>query len=151
MVRHPASELWNEIDVATLQQLWDRGLSAAMIACEIHRSRSAVCGKLHRLNLWRRGERSIKTKPPEVCKPKMPKAPKQPKVARVAAAAARNFAAVKSTATPVPFLRARRFHCRAVLDQRGPDGLAMFCGARKVPGSPWCREHHLLFHNYGRA
>jgi hypothetical protein len=61
------------------------------------------------------------------------------------------FAPVESAAKPVPFLEAKSFHCRAVLDQRGEDGLAMFCGARKLKGSPWCLKHHRLFVQYGRA
>ena len=57
----------------------------------------------------------------------------------------KKFAPVVSAAQAVHILKAKRYHCRAVLDERASDGLAMFCGARKLAGSSFCAEHTRLF------
>jgi hypothetical protein len=46
---------------------------------------------------------------------------------------------------PVPLLQLRSCHCRAVLDERGEDGLALFCGADRLAGSSHCGFHHARF------
>lgn len=52
---------------------------------------------------------------------------------------------------PVPFLALRYYHCRCVLDQRGKDGLALFCGARRLDGSSYCPAHTRQFHYSWRS
>ncbi|HMF48272.1 MAG TPA: hypothetical protein VK603_06510 [Candidatus Saccharimonadales bacterium] len=55
---------------------------------------------------------------------------------------------------PVPLLKAKPRHCRAPLDERGPDGLVMFCGRptvrREINGEmrkySWCANHYQRFH-----
>ncbi|KYK44745.1 hypothetical protein A1D31_36145 [Bradyrhizobium liaoningense] len=107
----------------------------------MHRTRSAVSGKIARLKLKRPEGLSPMTKATTKQSPVVALAPKPCKLVPVEAA----------SANPVPFLQAKSFHCRAVLDERGEDGLAMFCGARKRLGSSWCPKHHRLFVTYGRA
>lgn len=46
---------------------------------------------------------------------------------------------------PVPFLKRRARHCACVLDERGRDGLALFCGAKTMFGKSWCPEHYARF------
>jgi hypothetical protein len=125
---------WDAKEEETLRQLWPSA-SASVIARALHRTRSAICGKIARMKLHRRAmavSRSPRKKPAE------------PKPARKRATI--KLAPINLTSTkPVPFLKAKSFHCRAVLDERGEDGLALFCGARKVSGSPWCARHHRLF------
>lgn len=118
-----------------------------MIADAMHRTRSSVCGKISRLKLKRPEGQSPMTK----ATTKRP--PKAEAVAVLAPKpAARKLAPVEAvTGKPVPFLHVKSFHCRAVLDERGEDGLAMFCGTRKLSGSSWCPKHHRLFVTYGRA
>lgn len=87
-------------------------------------------------------------------KPKVAPTPVEPisKAAPTPAEPLAKLAPIISAAgKPVPFLEVKRFHCRAVLDERGEDGLALFCGARKRKGSSWCPKHHRLFIAYGRA
>jgi hypothetical protein len=46
---------------------------------------------------------------------------------------------------PVPLLELRPFHCRAVLNERGDDGLALFCGVNRCEGSSYCDHHRARF------
>ncbi|MCL2452083.1 MAG: GcrA family cell cycle regulator [Alphaproteobacteria bacterium] len=52
---------------------------------------------------------------------------------------------------PVPLLSLRAHHCRAPMGdimgemERGPDGLPLFCGARRIAGSSYCEAHHKRF------
>lgn len=46
---------------------------------------------------------------------------------------------------PVHILDLKKHHCRAVLDARGWDGLALYCGAPKVVGSSYCEPHTAMF------
>jgi len=47
---------------------------------------------------------------------------------------------------PVAFLDLEDHHCRAVVIERGRDGLPLCCGARRLEGCSWCREHRRKFH-----
>lgn len=136
------------MDISTLRLMWVAGCSAAVIATALHKTRSAVCGKISRLKL-RSADRmaSVIAKQPKQ-KKAPPEAPKAPPMQHEPIT---KFAPVESAAKPVPFLQVKSFHCRAVLDERGEDGLAMFCGAKKLKGSSWCAKHHRLFVQYGRA
>ena len=146
MVINPTS--WNEMDISTLRLMWVAGCSAAVIATALHRTRSAVCGKINRLKL----NSADRTGSIIAKEPKQKKAPSvAPKASPMQHEPITKFSPVESAAKPVPFLEVKSFHCRAVLDQRGEDGLAMFCGAKKLKGSSWCPKHHRLFVNYGRA
>ncbi|WLA75068.1 GcrA family cell cycle regulator [Bradyrhizobium diazoefficiens] len=123
------------------------GASSSLIADALHRSRSSVCGKIARLRIKR----------PEGQQPMAKGTTKQSPKAEVPIVVAapkptRKLAPVEAVnGKPVPFLQAKSLHCRAVLDERGEDGLARFCGAKKKPGSSWCPKHHRLFVTYGRA
>src|SRR5690349_8074374 len=51
-----------------------------------------------------------------------------------------------ATENPVSIIDAEQHHCRAVLDQRDPNGRTMFCGAHVTRlGSSWCARHERLF------
>lgn len=133
---------WDDAAEQTLRRWVAEGASSSVIADAMHRTRSAVSGKISRLKLKR----------PEGQSPMTKAITKQPPKAEASVALARKLAPIEAVnSKPVPFLQAKRFHCRAVLNERGEDGLAMFCGAKKRPGSSWCPKHHRLFVNYGRA
>jgi GcrA cell cycle regulator len=134
---------WTAIAEQTLRLMWGKGASAAMIAAALHMTRGAVCGKLHRLKLNR---------PIVVVRKNMNHVPKPPRSKNIITAplALATLPPVEASAgKPVPFLKAKSFHCRAVLDERGDDGLVMFCGGRKVHGS-WCAKHYRRFVTLGR-
>lgn len=122
------SNEWSPVAETTLRNMFGAGASASLIADAVKKTRSAVCGKIKRLNL-RRESKPIMTKTPRRQTP--PRSIPQ-------------FVA-EATSKPVSILRAKRHHCRAVLDERAPDGLVMFCGAPKVPGSSWCARHKEKF------
>ncbi|MGX1151415.1 GcrA family cell cycle regulator [Bradyrhizobium ottawaense] len=138
---------WDDAAEQTLRRWVAEGASSSVIAYEMHRTRSSVCGKISRLKLKRPEDQSPMTKATRKQPPKS-----EGPVAVLAPKPARKIAPVEAVnGKPVPFLEAKSFHCRAVLDERGEDGLAMFCGARKRLGSSWCPKHHRLFVTYGRA
>ncbi|MBR0883566.1 hypothetical protein ABIF65_005940 [Bradyrhizobium japonicum] len=130
---------WDDAAEETLRRWVAEGASSSVIADAMHRTRSAVSGKIARLKLKRPEGLSPMTKAST-------KQPLKPEAIIVLADAPVEAAHGK----PVPFLEVKGFHCRAVLDERGEDGLAMFCGAKNRPGSSWCPKHHALFVTYGR-
>jgi|GEM_PF-3933769 len=125
------SNEWSDKAETTLRHMFNAGASAALIADAVDKTRSAVCGKIKRLKLHRESG------------PIMTRYTSKPHK-KSAAAPLRKFSTELAT-QPVSILNAKRHHCRAVLDQRAPNGLAMFCGARKVAGSPWCLRHKRKF------
>ncbi|MDA9544883.1 hypothetical protein ACM43_10270 [Bradyrhizobium sp. CCBAU 45321] len=137
---------WDDAAEEALRRWVAEGASSSVIADAMHRTRSAVAGKIARLKLKR----------PEGLSPMTKATTKQPPKSEAQIVLApkpeHKLAPVEATSgKPVPFLQARGFHCRAVLDERGEDGLAVFCGAKKRLGSSWCPKHHHLFVTYGRA
>lgn len=135
---------WTEEAIARLHQLVDDKLTAQEIAAQLGGglTRNAIIGKTHREKirlqtppLWRR-------KPAEPARPV--DAPIKP---------FRVLAPVRHD-RGVPYLQLERWHCKAVMDSRGRDGLVLCCGrqrCRDVNGSdtPWCAEHLELY--TGRA
>lgn len=119
---------WSPTAETTLRKMFGAGASASVIADAINKTRSAVCGKISRLNL-RRESKPILTKAPPRQTPRR---------------AIPEFVA-DAVSRPVSILDVKDHQCRAPLDQRDPNGLAMFCGARKVPGSSWCARHKRKF------
>ncbi|MBR0867788.1 hypothetical protein JQ640_40245 [Bradyrhizobium diazoefficiens] len=137
---------WDDAAEQTLRRWVAEGASSSVIADAMHRTRSAVSGKILRLKLKRPEGQSPMTKASAKQPPKA-----KASVVVLAPKPERKLAPVEAAnGKPVPFLQAKSFHCRAVLDERGEDGLAMFCGAKNRPGSSWCPKHHALFVTYGR-
>jgi len=135
-------QTWNEKAEEMLRQMWEDHVPSSLIAEALRMTRNAVCGKLARMRLHRNGMRNLgyshathRVSPliggPRVKKSKPAARPIAP--------------ALEVISDPVPILEAKSFHCRAVLDQRGEDGFALFCGAPKLEGSSWCAAHHRRF------
>src|SRR5262249_36843669 len=118
-----------------LRTMWMQGDSAALIADALHTSRNSVIGKVHRLGLSRTQRK--------------PKIAKQRTRSNVVPLRRKQAKPKPRPGESVPFLKVKWFHCRAVLDQRGKDGLAMFCGQTKAVGSPWCTKHRRAFTSPG--
>lgn len=114
-----------------LRAMWMEGSSAALIADALRTSRNSVIGKVHRLGLSRTQRK--------------PKVAKQPTRSNVVPLRRKTAKPMRRPGEPVPFLQAKWFHCRAVLDQRGKDGLVLFCGETKAFGSPWCAKHRRAY------
>lgn len=114
-----------------LRAMWMEGSSAALIADALRTSRNSIIGKVHRLGLSRTQR-----------KPKVAKLPTRLNVVLLRRKTAKPM---RRPGEPVPFLQAKWFHCRAVVDQRGKDGLVLFCGETKTIGSPWCAKHRRAY------
>lgn len=109
---------WTDERVATLQKLWQEGLSAGEIAKQLDITRNAVIGKAHRLNLQSRPSpirrnnnvQAIDTRP----------AKEIYKTAKIIA--------LSGHACQWP-----------VGDPRDPS--FEFCGKNAMPAKPYCRDH----------
>lgn len=134
---------WPDETVAKLTRWWLDGLSQSVIADRLGISKSAVGGKIHRLDLPRRpnpakhkdgvpngskaGARDHHTAPdPEAVKPMLAKDRKPPAApkTRPGAAMPRLYAPIRECAWP--------------LNDRRP---WKFCDAPTEPGKPYCRDH----------
>jgi hypothetical protein len=138
---------WTDEIVETCKSLrLNSNLSAQAIAEHIGNgmTRNMVIGKLSRLGIMRKPEPQTGAKT-ERSKPRTPNktvtirpragiAPPMP-IPEVPVIAGK----------PVHILDVQRHHCRCVLDERGADGLALYCGAPKVVGSSYCEDHTALF------
>ena len=134
---------WSEAQNTELVQLWTDGVPPSQIAKQIGRTRNAVIGRVHRINL-----------PPRRIK----RDPANPqKVAVRARKPIKRFIErpqpVKSVAPPleappggIALLDLRRSHCRAIIDIDGfTSNPARYCGARVAYGS-YCPHHSALFY-----
>ncbi|WP_028167581.1 GcrA family cell cycle regulator [Bradyrhizobium elkanii] len=131
---NPATSTWDSEAVSVLQRMWGAGNSASVIAAAMHRSRNAVIGKVVRMKLQRANGWPVTMKARTAFQ------------TRTKALSSRT-----EPARPVSYLKARDFHCHAVLDQRGADGLRMRCGARHLKGASWCQAHYLAYFNHSRS
>lgn len=116
-------EDWAENDVEILITLRKAGKSVAFIAGELRRSPGSVHSKISRMQLPLGAPVRVKVPTPPMAIPK-----------------------VQPSAHPVRLVDVEPQHCRTVLDLRGDDGLAMFCGEPKQKGSSYCAEHHAEFY-----
>jgi len=125
-----AKSSWPEDHIESLIELWPLK-TATEIGEILGRSKNSVIGKAHRLGLVtkalgrERGFTVPSRKPPKP-KPYKPKPPAPPPYEG-----------------PVPLMKATAFHCRAVVDGKDENGLAMICGKLIVPGQAFsfCSEH----------
>jgi hypothetical protein len=131
---------WTKDRINELTELWNgRYMSSADIARRMHLSRNAVIGKAHRLHLPNKAPTRIKAKPkPKPKKIKMDKKPVSPMPLPVP----------EVSVAPVEYLKLRSFHCRAIVDGIGSDGLVLSCGRQHVWGSSYCAKHLRQYHQY---
>jgi hypothetical protein len=127
---------WTEVEIETLKRDWLNGKSAGLIARCLRRSRSAICGKVHRLGL------PLGTTQRVCAIPTTPRAKPMPKPV-----------VVKKTPAPLPpmkclpLIEIDRNMCHALVDANGP----LYCGRRVVrlesgKRSSYCVEHHHQYH-----
>lgn len=114
---------WTDERVATLKELWEKGLSASQIASELGGvTRNAVIGKAHRMGLASRpspvkGE-AVKARPAAVKKAPEKKQPKQ----------------------RITLLDLTDRMCKWPIGHPGePD--FHFCGKPSASGAPYCEDH----------
>lgn len=125
---------WTIERIKELQELKALGWSAGMVAERLETTRNAVIGKIHRMKLEVRRV-PIVSRPafrPNNCGRKYNRKPPTPVVQLV----------LDLPTTGIPFMHLASFHCRWVLDGRGEDGLATFCGNQKHNGQSFCLFHY---------
>ncbi len=133
---------WTENNVSKLTRMWQDGYSATLIAKEMSpATRSAIIGKAHRLNLPPHGH-----KPPLRIIPFRPVKKRKPSVDKKPA-----LDPIEEDVSPVEYLKLKSYHCRALLDERGSDGLRLSCGRIRLRGSnglylsSYCPMHDRLY------
>ncbi|MCB1651269.1 MAG: gcrA cell cycle regulator family protein [Alphaproteobacteria bacterium] len=129
---------WTDDRVALLKKLWGEGKTAAEIAKELGGvTRNAVIGKAHRLKLSNRVSPIQQNKKPAV---KAPVTTKPVLEKKAAPAVVVRAASNESRRPKVPLIDLKANECRwADGDPREED--FGFCGARALPGLPYCTEH----------
>lgn len=123
-------QTWNDERVNLLKSMWGAGKTAAEIAQQLGGgiTRNAVIGKAHRLGLSGRIS-PISTK-------KIEKSHHIP----AAAQALLSEPVVEKSATAISMLELTESTCRWPLGDPKKAGFH-FCGARPVPGLPYCGHH----------
>jgi hypothetical protein len=127
-------------DIETITRMWLAGAPASEIGTVLGKSRKSVSGKVRRLKLVRT------VKPTVTSSPNFGDMATNLAEGRVRPPQSFTLSAQPLTPTAVPFLESTRTHCRCVLDERGADGFALFCGAPRQAGSSYCPDHHSQFH-----
>jgi len=145
---------WTDDRIATLEKLWNDGLSASLIATKIGAvTRNAVIGKAHRLGLAGRATGSRKRYP--ACAASFFQAPSYARKTRAlprprrpsqqrARAAPKRLAVLPELGPPpdlpvtVQTLTDRS--CRWPIGDPKADGFH-FCGRTKPAGGPYCHHH----------
>lgn len=138
---------WTDERVTTLRKLWAEGLSASQVAKQMGGlTRSAVCGKVHRLGLVGRGHQpSSADVVKRICTRRTTKPHARPR-------AKESFPAP----TPLPppdvlgavdptltTLRLNAFTCRYPIGDP-QDSAFTYCGRTCDEESPYCRDHKRL-------
>jgi len=142
--------IWTDEEITRLRELYSAGSSVTQIGIELGKTRGSVSGKIDRLGI--RVARVIPTV--EETKPRIDRRKTNGNleslaerlqarkwIAQRAAVAAPTALPPEAPQEAVGFMDLREFHCRWVLDTKGDDGLAMYCGCRKMPGLSYCKEH----------
>jgi hypothetical protein len=129
---------WGDAEIESLRTLWAKGLTATQIAWHLggQFSRSAVCGKAHRLRLPERDT----TKRPAQPRLAPGKGPKRPKPNELAATEAKDIAHLDNE--PAPMGPVGDFP--AGNGCRWPHGVGQTfqcCGHPNDGSSPYCSHH----------
>lgn len=147
---------WPADDIEILRGMWAAGKSASQIARALGRyTRSAVIGKVHRLDLPKRKTTSSLQKPParrsniQASRPAIAASrttKSKPDGTKVANADAEGVRLLRSKAwEPLPDTKPVALidctGCRWPID--GPDG-ALFCNGEQVKGGSYCHMHAAL-------
>ena len=135
---------WDDVKVDELRRLTDCGWSASKIGKALGVSRNSIIGKWHRLGIQRGPRAALPRQYPKI-RAMIPfrKPPDDSHLIPII---------LKQKVLSVPFMELQVQHCRYILPEKGPDGLATFCGNDKAWGHSWCPSHCQLIYDleYGR-
>ena len=139
---------WNEAEIETVVKMWATGMRALLIGRMIGKSKNAVIGQAHRMNLPKRGKGSGAGRPRRVpidkrlLTPKERAARAREREARIAAATPRP-PPEQPTPLMVGILDLKPTHCKFPIGDPKGAGFG-FCGAGPYQASPYCEYHHVL-------
>ena len=126
---------WTEERLKKLRDLWDKGLSISQIGEELGVTRNAIAGKAHRLGLPKR------------------QSPISSKAKKAAAKPAEEKKAVPTRELPLRLALRKITWSRSACAWPTGDPKTVefsFCGAKIVPGKPYCQEHCDLAYSTNR-
>jgi hypothetical protein len=125
---------WSPDAIRVLTELWNcNTMSASEIAIIMGITRNSVIGKAHRLQLVNKDGRKAVAYKPKI-KPKRKKRMRSPQPPQP-------LPEPELAPAPVEYLDLKHWHCRAIVDGIGSDGLVLSCGRRKLDGSSYCGMH----------
>lgn len=145
----PHPRAWPLQAIEMLKKMRAEGATSTEMSDALDRTRGQVTGMIHRLKLPRAEgvEPSFNSKRHKERWDKVPTSPRSRRAPRKPTAPRPKppppVVLTAPTNKPVPFLKLRDFHCRAIVE--GERASALFCGARKKPGTAWCPFHHHRF------
>ena len=123
---------WSQTELDTLVFLWvEKKIPLRKIAPQLQRSLGSITGQIKRLDLfgegagWSHKSKKVRATPEEVKR-------------------LTDFWNPILNTSPVSLLELQPHHCRWPIDRRCRDGLAMYCGAPRLPGHSECAAHALL-------
>lgn len=160
--RRRSDIVWNEEHISILKREWGKGLSSSRIGLLVHKSRNAVIGKAHRLNLerlaptpQRRGGTNGSVIPMVITKRKkpnnFPSVPRSPRpegwVPMPRRQPPRPHAKTIgfTTKPPITIMELRSTTCRAPMG-KGEDGMETYCGGETFMNKSFCEGHCALFY-----
>jgi GcrA cell cycle regulator len=134
-----ANTPWAEELAIKAREMWRNGLSASDIGNAIHKSRSAVMGKVHRMGLRREQQANAAPAITGRAGGAIQQATKRYKQKKRAPWS--GVAEIKPEVTPtaVGIVELERHHCRWPVSGTGADTL--FCGGAAVKDFPYCVRH----------
>jgi hypothetical protein len=138
---------WTADAIARLHQLVEQKLTAAEIAAQLGPgvlTRNAVIGKTHREKI------KLQTPPNGVVGREHRARERSRPVVDTPISAFRRLAPVRHD-RGVPYLQLERWHCKALLDGRGRDGLPLCCGRLRWRDTPYCSDHLQLYTTHAYA
>jgi len=141
---------WSPENIETLKAYYDRGMSCSEIAKRMPgTTRNAIIGKVHRLDLARRGHTLNRPDPVpakrakriarEEAKASPPKPKRNPVLVELFKREPLPLPAATDLAR-VSFADLEPHHCRFPVGEPKRPGFG-FCGADIVPGLPYCAHH----------
>ena len=137
---------WNDVTAAELRQMWSDGLTGGTISKAFHErygdcpSRSAIMGKVRRLDLAKRKRFHGAVKAKRVVKPRGPHKPlKHVSIFDRTVGQPIPESQALPTSSPGPLLSLRSHDCRFPVDGEG--ATMLFCRDPQYQNFPYCLAH----------
>lgn len=147
----PPRGSWSDERAARLKELVADKQTASQIATVLGVTRNAVIGKVHRLGI------ELHTRPGSRVFPRPKPIKRRNAGATIASIKSRTrklpphtYQHQTADVVPlgIPFMETKETECHWPLDERGDDGLILFCGHPKWGGCPYCVGHSQIAYQW---